>query len=119
VACLNAPNNLFYHNNGDTNHWLKMKLTGTASNRSAIGAKAHVLATFGLGDATNTAIVRSEWPSGLVQELRDVAVNQSLTITEHQQGVTHAPSLIASRSGAVGQMPTGVGRAVCMPAIVE
>ena len=124
VACRGAPN-LFFHNNGNNNHWLKVKLTGTASNRSAIGAKVRVkasirgremwqmreisgnssaaggsaglLAHFGLGDATNVDVVRIEWPSGLVQELRDVAANQSLKITEHQEGVTNVPSMTASR----------------------
>jgi ASPIC and UnbV/FG-GAP-like repeat len=102
--------NLLYHNNGNGNHWLKLKLAGTASNRSAIGAKVHVNATiggktfwqmreisgnsgasggagglvahFGLGDATNVTTLRIEWPSGNVQELADVAPNQMLTIKE-------------------------------------
>jgi len=127
ITCGDAQStqNLLYRNNGNSNHWLKVKLTGTASNRSAIGAKVLVNATsggqslwqmreisgnsgasggaggllahFGLGDATNLDLVRIEWPSGLVQELRDVAPNQFLTITEHQEGVTAAPSLTASR----------------------
>ena len=142
VACVNAGSgsgvrNLLFHNNGNSNHWLKVKLTGTASNRSAIGAKVRVqasirgkdmwqmreisgntswsggtaglLAHFGLGDATNVAVVRIEWPSGLVQELHDVAADQSLKITEHQAGVTNAPSLTASRSddGAIQLTLTG------------
>lgn len=126
VACLDGPSNLFYHNNGNTNHWLKVKLTGVASNRSAIGAKVRVQATirgrqmwqmreisgntgwsggtqgllahFGLGDATNVDVVRIEWPSGIIQELRDMAANQSLKISEHQQGVTTLASLSAALS---------------------
>ena len=39
-------NSLFRHN-GNTNHWLKVKLDGRASNRSGIGAKIRVLATIG------------------------------------------------------------------------
>jgi hypothetical protein len=100
--------NFFYHNNGNTNHWLKVKLVGTVSNRSAIGAKVRVLATirgqtmwqmrevsvgsgvgnnelnphFGLGDATTAQMVRIEWPSGAVQELKYVPVGQFLTVTE-------------------------------------
>jgi hypothetical protein len=124
VACRDAAN-LLFHNNGNSNRWLKVKLTGTASNRSAIGAKVRVWATisgkemwqmheitghslwsggtpgllahFGLGDATNVMTLRIEWPSGLVQELQNVPANQSLKITEHQEGVTDAPSLTASR----------------------
>jgi hypothetical protein len=97
-----------YHNNGNTNHWLTLDLAGTASNRSAIGAKARVKATiggktfwqlrevstgdgfaqgdmrphFGLGDASLAEAVRIEWPSGIVQELQNVAANQFLRITE-------------------------------------
>jgi enediyne biosynthesis protein E4 len=101
----NVPNNL-YHNNGNANHWLLIKLVGSVSNRSAIGAKVRVHATiwrkplqqmreisgtpivddlrahFGLGDATNAELVRIEWPSGQVTELRNVASKQILTVTE-------------------------------------
>jgi enediyne biosynthesis protein E4 len=97
-----------YHNNGNTNHWLSVRLEGTRSNRAAIGAKVRVLATiggktfwqmreisggcsrgqsdprahFGLGDATNVEVVRVEWPSGQVTELRNVASKQFTTIVE-------------------------------------
>jgi len=37
--------NFLYHNNGNTNHWLKFRLIGTRSNRAAIGAKVRVRAT--------------------------------------------------------------------------
>ena len=37
---------------------------------------------FGLGDASNADVVRIEWPSGMVQDLTDVAANQILTIWE-------------------------------------
>lgn len=101
--------NYLYRNNGNSNHWLTVRLVGTASNRAAIGAKVRVQAmlagvtrwqlrqisggssiyghndlwaNFGLGDATNINRVRIEWPSGTVQELADVAVNQILTVTE-------------------------------------
>jgi hypothetical protein len=102
--------NFLYHNNGNSNHWLKLKLAGTASNRSAIGAKVRVYATingkslwqmrevsgnsglsggggglaahFGLGNATNVTTLRIEWPSGVVQELSGVLANQFLTVWE-------------------------------------
>jgi ASPIC and UnbV/FG-GAP-like repeat len=98
-----------YRNNGNTNHWLTLKLVGTVSNRSAIGTKVRVKATlggesiwqlrhvssasslaggndlrphFGLRDATVAETVRIEWPSGIVQELHNVAADQFLTVTE-------------------------------------
>jgi len=101
-------NNLLYHNNGNSNNWMKFKLVGTASNRAAIGAKVRVKATiggktfwqsreiscsdrggvnslvahFGLGDATNAETVRIEWPSGTVQEFPKVPAKQFLTVVE-------------------------------------
>src|SRR5262249_54568705 len=91
--------NLLYHNNGNSNAWLKVRLVGLASNRSAIGAKIRVKATlgnhetvqlreitagngfssspleahFGLGSATNIDSVQIEWPSGIVQTMTNVA----------------------------------------------
>ncbi len=35
-----------------------------------------------LGDATNVDVLRIEWPSGIVQELKKLPVKQSLTVTE-------------------------------------
>ena len=98
-----------YRNNGNANAWLKLKLIGTISNRSAIGAKVRVKATikgknfsqmreisggdgsfsqndirpnFGLGDATRVETLRIEWPSGIVTEFHTVSANQILTVTE-------------------------------------
>jgi len=98
-----------YRNDGGTNNWLLLRLVGVTSNRSAIGAKVRLLATigdkifwqlrevsggdgycsqndlrvhFGLGDAITVESVRIEWPSGITQFLRGVAVNQLLTVEE-------------------------------------
>ncbi len=46
---------------------------------------------FGLGDATNVTTLRIEWPSGIVQELSNIAANQILTITEPAQLVPLGP----------------------------
>jgi|ERR1044071_8690858 hypothetical protein len=102
-------NSALFHNNGNSNHWINIKLVGTASNRSGVGAKVRLLATirgntfwqrgdisaslseagqsdirasFGLGDATNIDTVRIEWPSGTFQELHNVSSKQFLTVTE-------------------------------------
>jgi enediyne biosynthesis protein E4 len=129
--------NLLYHNNGNSNAWLKVKLVGKASNRSAIGAKVRVQATirgqtlrqmqeisgnsgisggagglpahFGLGDATNVDLVRIEWPSGIVQQLTNVSANKPLTVTEHQAEATTPPSLAAVRAatGKIQLIVTG------------
>jgi hypothetical protein len=103
-----AGKNLLYHNDGTTNNWIEIKLVGTVSNRSAIGAKVRALATlagkrlwqlreineggghsslplvahFGLGDTTQVEVLRIEWPSGIVQEFQGRPANQILTIEE-------------------------------------
>ena len=103
-----SQRNFLYHNNGNTNHWLLLRLKGTVSNRSAIGARVRARATiwgkevsqmrdvgggadwsqgdlrphFGLGDATTVTTLRLEWPSGLVQEFADLPANQILTVEE-------------------------------------
>ena len=104
-----AGTNFLYHNNANTNHWLKFRLIGTRSNRAAMGAKVRVRATIdgqtfwqmrevsggdgamgqnslhvhiGLGNATNADLVRIEWPSGTVQVLTNVTSKQFLTVTE-------------------------------------
>lgn len=107
-----APHGL-YRNNlaniGNTTHWLKVQLRGVSSSSEGIGAQIRVQAAirgrtvwqlrqvgvqssfpelvmhFGLGDATKADLVRIEWPSGIVQELTNVAAAQVLTITEHQE----------------------------------
>jgi enediyne biosynthesis protein E4 len=116
-----------YHNNGNENHWLMVKLVGTASNRSAIGAKVRAYATiagktfwqlrdiqggnrcqndprahFGLGDATNVCTLRVEWPSGIVQELRHVAANQFLTVVECQGYGGRCPAFNSATKDAGG-----------------
>jgi hypothetical protein len=100
--------NLLYHNLGNSNAWLKVRCVGTASNRSAIGAKVRARATignktfwqmrevtpgdglngnslevhFGLGDAAVVDTLRIEWPSGAVQVITNVPARQTLTINE-------------------------------------
>ncbi|HMO65799.1 MAG TPA: CRTAC1 family protein [Verrucomicrobiota bacterium] len=104
-----VTNNALYRNNGNSNNWIKVRCVGTVSNRSAIGTKVRVKATIGgvgrwqlreilgsegwlsfnsldvivgLGDATVIDTLRVEWPSGIVQELHQVPVRQTLTLVE-------------------------------------
>jgi hypothetical protein len=105
VTTLDNENNELYRNQGNANAWLIVRPVGTASNCAAIGAKVRAMAPiegrdvwqmrqvsggladdlrahFGLGDATKVDLLRVEWPSGIVQELTDVAPNRILTVTE-------------------------------------
>jgi enediyne biosynthesis protein E4 len=104
IVNLNEPPSLLRNDLGGNNRWLKVKLIGTKSNRSAIGARVtcfyngkrqaqEVMAQasfysandprlhFGLGEAT-TVDLEVRWPSSPVQMLRGVKANQILTIKE-------------------------------------
>lgn len=103
--------NLLFRNDGNANSWIKIRCVGTKSNRSGFGAKVRVRANlagsmrqqmreisggsgyasqnapeahFGLKDAMIVDTVRVEWPSGIIQELRNVPARQILTITEYE-----------------------------------
>ncbi|MFM7101169.1 MAG: CRTAC1 family protein [Verrucomicrobiota bacterium] len=114
--------NLLYRNNGNGNHWLKVELVGTGSNRSAIGAKVRTRASiggreftqlreitagsrcqddprahFGLGDALSVEMLRIEWPSGIVQEFSEVMVDQYIVITEPRRPHLQIVSLGSTR----------------------
>jgi hypothetical protein len=92
-------------NEGPHGHFLDIALTGTRSNRSAIGARVTVNAGgrkridevmsgtsyysqssftlhFGLGEITKVDDVEIRWPSGTVQRTGRVAADQTLKITE-------------------------------------
>ncbi len=86
------------------NHWLQVRLTGTKSNRAAIGARVTVESGgrkviqavmsqssftsasdlrlhYGLGSATN-ATVTVHWPSGLLERFPAPQVDRQLSLTE-------------------------------------
>ena len=86
-------------------HWLTLRLIGTKSNRDAIGAKviveaggrrqtaivrgdgsymshSDVRAHFGLGEITKVSRVEIRWPSGLVQNVGSLAVDQFYVVRE-------------------------------------
>jgi hypothetical protein len=112
IVNLNEPPSLLRNDVSPSSRWLKIKLTGTQSNRSAIGSRVTVkteMATqtqelqsqssflscndfrlhFGLGTATK-AEVRVRWPSGTWQTIGAVSTNQLLTIKEGQGIVPNA-----------------------------
>ncbi|MGI8959150.1 MAG: CRTAC1 family protein [Bryobacteraceae bacterium] len=111
IVNLNEPPSLLRNDLKSNHHWLKIKLTGSQSNRSAIGARVtcryngkrqmqEVLAQssfyscsdqrlhFGLGPAKR-ADLEIRWPNGLLQQLRSVNADQILTVREPHQN-THS-----------------------------
>ncbi len=86
-------------------NWVRLELTGTVSNRSAIGARVTVTADghkqmseiagggsylsqnefalyFGLGSAKIIDRIDIRWPNGKVQNMNDIPVNRVLKVTE-------------------------------------
>jgi len=106
--------NVFYRNNGNTNHWITIRLTGTSSNRSAIGCKVRLCsiingekvwqlreisgqtgycgqnslrAHFGLGNSVSIDTIIVQWTSGLRDTITNVLPDQLLNLTESQTTV--------------------------------
>ncbi|MGH9916882.1 MAG: CRTAC1 family protein, partial [Pyrinomonadaceae bacterium] len=88
-----------------TNNWLKVKLIGTKSNRSAIGAHVEVRSDshlqsqevssqssyyshndsrlhFGMGANKKADQIRIRWPNGRTELIKDIEVNRIVTIKE-------------------------------------
>jgi hypothetical protein len=102
-----GPARLLRNDGGNTNHWLRIALKGTRSNRDGLGAKVVVTAgdrtqraqlfpakgylssvervlTFGLGAAAKVDRVVVTWPSGETTELTDPKTDTVITIEEGQ-----------------------------------
>jgi len=84
-------------------HWLDLRLTGSRSNRDAVGALVqagrqwnHQTSSagyasssvgpvhFGLGTQAVVPAIRIAWPDGTVQELRNVRADRVVTVREPQ-----------------------------------
>ena len=101
----NEPPSLWKQADRPAGHWLLLKLAGSRSNRSAIGARVMVSAAgrvqidevrsggsylsqndlrlhFGLGSAARADSITVRWPSGKKTLLRDVAADRVVSIQE-------------------------------------
>jgi hypothetical protein len=104
VTTNDGPPHILHNETATQNHWLTLKLIGHKSNRDAIGAEVEVVTDkakqmaivttagsylsssdkrvhFGLGD-NKTAQINIRWPSGILQTVRDVAVDKELQVDE-------------------------------------
>jgi hypothetical protein len=93
------------NNKGNLNNWITLKLTGTMSNRDGIGAKVKISSGgivqyslkkstsgylsqndprvhFGLGKSNQVEKIEIKWPSGMLQIIENIKVNQILNVTE-------------------------------------
>ena len=112
VACLDGPPVLL-RNDGAAGHWLVLRAVGRKSNRDGIGARITVRAGalsqvrevkrtlslysasdprahFGVGEATKADLVRIEWPSGKVDEFRDMPADRHYVVDE-AEGLSPEP----------------------------
>ncbi len=108
IVNLNDRGVFLRNNKGNQNNWMTLKLIGTKSNRDGIGARVKVTSggkvqtaqkksTSGylsqndprmhFGLAKNQIVDRIEikWPSGKLQVLENIKVNQILTVKEPQK----------------------------------
>jgi enediyne biosynthesis protein E4 len=100
-----GPGYLLRNDTPRQSHFLRLKLQGTRSNRDGIGTRVQVYTakgvlrkmvrtgssylsqselalTFGLGASTAIEKVRISWPSGIIDEVTDVAVDTTLLARE-------------------------------------
>jgi hypothetical protein len=105
VNNMHAPPDVFRLDLRSEAHWTTLKLVGTASNRSAIGARVRLSGSdgvqlqevrgggsyysqndlrvhFGLGDATRIGRVEVRWPNGREEQWTDVPIDRIVVITE-------------------------------------
>ena len=113
VTTNGGPAHIILNETATQNHWITLHLTGHKSNRDGIGAvvkltTAHgsqwVMATtssgylsasdprvhFGMGDSAVADSIEIDWPSGIVQTLKDVKGDQQLQVDEPATGTPAA-----------------------------
>jgi hypothetical protein len=101
VSALGDSAELWKNNTSGAGNWVAFRLKGTRSNRDGLGttirvgrqwnqmtsavsyASASLIPVhFGLGDAKSVGDVELRWPSGRVQRLTQVPLNQIVNVTE-------------------------------------
>ena len=108
ITQIDGPPLVLRNGQATGNHYLRVKLIGTKSNRYGYGSRIQVdwpencavrhlsptrsylsqvepVASFGIGQQVQVDSVRVFWPSGRVSELKNVAADQSITLTEPEQ----------------------------------
>jgi len=108
INCNDGQAIVLRNEGGNGNHWLSIRLVGSASNRDGIGARVRLVSEsgleqhsfvssagsylsasdkrthFGLGSAKKVRLLEITWPSGMVQRLDSISADQPLTVHEPQ-----------------------------------
>ena len=105
VSAIGAPAEIWMNRSPGANHWIELKLEGTKSNRDAIGARVklvtkssiqynHVTTAcgyasssagpmhFGLGADASVDSIEIRWPSGAVQQVKNLKADRIVRIKE-------------------------------------
>lgn len=105
INSVNAPPELLRIDSTNQNNWIKIKTIGTRSNRDGIGARIKCVTAdgeqidevrsggsyysqndlrvhFGLGKNSSVKTIEIRWPSGQIDKLNELAVNQLVTVKE-------------------------------------
>src|SRR5262249_17063340 len=127
VNTINGSPQLLRCDSTSGNNWIKVKLIGTKSNRTGIGARVICTATlpgeskpfrqidevrsggsyfsqselrvqFGLGKADKVNALEIRWPSGQVDTLKETRANQLFYVKEGQ-GIVRSEKFAERRSG--------------------
>jgi enediyne biosynthesis protein E4 len=96
---------VYRNESGQEEHWIMLRLIGSRSNRSGLGAEvrlvtgageqvnqattavgyasaSHSLVHFGLGRESHVKLIEVRWPSGTVQRVENVQANRYLEVRE-------------------------------------
>ena len=125
---------MLYQNDGNSNHWLKLRLRSNGLNRFAVGAKAWIqtgdvtqyreltdatsarhqgneqIVHFGVGAFTTIDSLTVEWPSGLVETYTGVPADQDVILVEGSDPPwlpTPTQTSPNTATGTATQTPTG------------
>jgi hypothetical protein len=105
VTVLNGPPEILINRSTNHNHWIILNLIGVADNADGLGTKVKITTSrgsqyneattavgynsssdkrvhFGLGDASVIDTIELSWPTGVHQVLKNVMVDQVLTVKE-------------------------------------
>lgn len=105
TTAISAPAEIWMNDSPGGSHWIELAMQGTKSNRDGIGARIKLVAGdaaqynhvsfaagyasssagpvhFGLGRNATVDSVEIRWPSGIVQELKNVAADQVVKVKE-------------------------------------
>ena len=105
ITTNDGPAKLLRNDGGNANNYLRVRLRGVKSNRSGLGtqltlvsasgkqvqvvrggssycSQSETVATFGLGQDSQVSSLEVRWPSGIVDQFKDLAPNHEIEVAE-------------------------------------